>query len=165
MAERSQRVIGWRPADQYLRYVAAGLAYLVAGLHLFHPQLGFPQLVMVLTLDDPVRHLLHDPRPVLFVLSGIAILIGIHLALFGFPRKPMYVLGMGLMVTYFVGYFAWHLTGHGGFLPNREPVYHGLHPVEAVLAHLSEYAWARWTKLAEAALFTVLLVLFFREAG
>lgn len=165
MAEHSQRAPAWRPTDRHLRYVAAGLAYLVAGLHLFHPQLGFPQLVRVLALDDPVRHLLHDPRPALFVLSGIAILVGIHLVLFGFPRKPMYVLGMLLVATYFVGYFAWHLTGHGGFLPGREPHYHGLHPVEAVLGHLGAYAWARWTKLAEALLFAVLAVLLYRERG
>lgn len=165
MAELWNRVAAYRPTGQYLRYIAAGLAYLVAGLHIFHPELGFLQLVTVLTLDDPLRHLLHDPRPLLFVLSGISILIGIQLVLFGFSRRLIYALGMLLMAVYFTGYFGWHLTGHGGFLPNREPIYHGLHPVEAVIAHLGEYAWARWTKVVEAVLFAVLAVLFSQETG
>lgn len=164
MAELRQRATAYRPPDQHLRYLAAGLAYLVAGLHIFHPRRGFPRLVSILTLDDPLRFLVHDPRPLLFVLSGIAIIVSIKLVLFGFPRKPIYALGMALMAIYFVGYFAWHLTGHGGFLPTREPLYHGLQPVEAVTVHLREYAWARWTKVTEVALFAVLAVLFYRES-
>lgn len=90
---------GYRPRDRQVRYVAAGLAYLVAALHIFHPRRGFPRLVTILTVEDP----------------------------------------------------------------GREPIYHGLDPVEAVVAHLREYALVRVTKLAEATLFTVLAVLFFRE--
>ena len=159
MAELQHQMAAYRPPDHYLRYLAAGLTYLVAALHIFHPQRGFPRLVTLLTLDDPLRHLLYDPRPLLFVVSGVALIIGIKLVLLGFPRKPIYLLGMPLVATYFVGYFAWHLTGHGGFLPSRKPVYHGLHPIEAVIVHLSEYAWARWTKAAEAVLFATLAVL------
>lgn len=163
MDERRHHIAAYRPSDQHLRYLAAGLIYLVAALHLFHPQRGFPRLVTLLTLDDPMRHLLYDPRPLLFVLSGVALILGIKLVLLGFPRKPIYLLGMLMIATYFVGYFAWHLTGHGGFLPSRDPLYHGLHPVEAVIAHLSEYAWARWTKVIEAVLVAVLAVLYSRE--
>lgn len=163
MAEIWHRTTAYRPTDQHLRYLAAGLAYLVAGLHLFHPRRGFPRFVKLLTLDDPMRHLLYDPRPLLFVLSGIAVLLGIHLVLLGFPRKPMYALGMLLMAVYFIGYFGWHLTGHGGYLPSREPLYHGLHPAEAVVVHLKESTWARWAKVVEAILFTVLAILLYRE--
>lgn len=163
MTKFRERETAHRLTDQQLRYIAAGLAYLVAGLHIFHPRRGFPRLVNVLLLDDPLRFLAHDPRPLLFVLSGLAIIISIKLVLFGVSRKPIYVFGMLLMAIYFGGYFAWHLTGHGGFLPTREPLYHGLHPIEAVMAHLTEYAWARWTKVAEAVLFIVLAVLFRRE--
>lgn len=67
------------------------------------------------------------------------------------------------MATYFEGYFAWHLTGHGGFLPGRDPLYHGLHPVEAMFAHLQEYKWPRVTKLSEAILIGLLTVLYYRE--
>ncbi len=78
-------------------------------------------------------------------------------------RKRIYVLGMVLMTAYFVGYFAWHLSGHGGFLPGREPLYHGLHPVEAVVAHLVDNPLVALAKLAEAALFAVLAVLYRQE--
>ena len=163
MAELQRQLAASRPPDHYLRYLAAGLTYLVAALHIFHPQRGFPRLATILTLDDPLRHLLYDPRPLLFVISGIALVIGIKLVLLGFPRKPIYLLGMLLVATYFVGYFTWHLTGHGGLLPSRKPLYHGLHPIAAVIAHLNEYAWARWTKVAEAVLFATLAVLYSRE--
>ena len=149
---------------QQLRYLGAGLAYLVAALHLFHPDLGFTALALILTLDRLLSHVLHDPRPVAFVFSALAIIIGINLVLVGFPRKPIYLLGMLLLATYFVGYFAWHLTGHGGFLPGREPHYHGLHPLEAVVAHLQEDVWARVAKPAEALLFCVLALLYYRES-
>lgn len=163
MANLWTRTTAYRPTDDHLRYLAAGLAYLVAAIHIFHPKRGFPRLAKILTLDDPMQHLIYDPRPLLFVLSGIAIIVAIKLALFGFPRKPLYVTGMALMAAYFAGYFAWHLSGHGGFLPVREPHYHGLPPVEATVAHLRGYAWARWSKLLEALLFVVLAALFFRE--
>ena len=149
---------------QYLRYLGAGLAYLVAALHLFHPDWGFATLVLILTFDQPLFHLLHDPRPVAFVLSALAIIIGTNLVLIGFPRKPIYLLGMFLIATYFVGYFAWHLTGHGGLLPGREPHYHGLHPLEAVVAHMQENVWARISKLTEALLFCVLALLYYRDS-
>lgn len=163
VAELSDRVRRFKPRDQPLRYLAAGLAFLVAGFHLFHPQRGFPRLVLVLGLDDPLQHLMYDPRPLLFVLSGVALIVGVNLVLVGLPREPIYLLGMLLVTTYFVGYFAWHLSGHGGFLPSRKPLYHGLRPVEAVITHLHDYSWARWTKVAEAFLFAVLAVLYYRE--
>jgi hypothetical protein len=72
---------------------------------------------------------------------------------------------MVLMATYFVGYFAWHLTGHGGFLPAREPHYHGLHPIEAVIRHMQEDMWARVSKLVEALLFGVLAFLYYSESN
>lgn len=151
-----------RVSETYLRYIGAALTYLVAGIHLFHPQRGFPRLVTVLGTGD-LSLLLYDPRPVLFVLSGFALITGVKLVILGLPRRPIYALGISLMLTYLVGYFAWHLTGHGGFLPGREPLYHGLHPVEAVIAHLAEYPLARVAKLAELALLLVLVALYRRE--
>lgn len=151
-----------RPTDAQLNYVGAGLAYLVAGIHLFHPMRGFPRLVGVLNSGDSSL-LVHDPRPVAFVLSGVAVLLGVKLVLLDVERKRIYAVGMALMATYLVGYFAWHLSGHGGFLPTREPLYHGLQPIESVVAHLAEYPLARLSKVAELALFAVLLLLYRRE--
>lgn len=42
-----------------LQYVAAGLAYVVAIIHLFHPTLGTPALVAYTAAGTP----LIDPRP------------------------------------------------------------------------------------------------------
>lgn len=144
-------------------YLGAALAYIVAGVHLFHPKRGFPRLVALVTTGN-ASLLVNDPRPVAFVLSALAILLGIKLVIADVARKHVYALGMVLVATYFVGYFAWHLSGHGGFLPGREPLYHGLHPVEAVISHLVNYPLAALSKLAEAALFIVLAVLYREES-
>lgn len=147
---------------QQLRYGGAGLAVLVAFLHLFHPNLGFPRLMLILSVDPSL--LVSHPRPLTFTASGIAIIVAVMLVWFGAPRKPIYALGMALMVTFIVGYFAWHFTGHGGFLPGRGAYGHGeLGPLENVIAHLASDAWARASKLAETALLIVLAVLYYRE--
>lgn len=162
MAESRTLFSEYQPTDRQLRYLGAALAFIVAGIHMFHPRRGFPRLVALL-LTDNESLLIGDPRPLVFVISGLAIIVGVLLVLWGFPRKPIYALGMVLMLTYIVGYFAWHLSGHGGFLPMREPIYHGLSPIEAVIEHIQEYPIARWSKIAEALLFAVLALLYRRE--
>lgn len=155
--------IGYRPADRHLRYAGAALAFVVAGIHLFHADRGFPRLVALVATDN-VGLLVTDPRPLLFVLSGVAILAGVFLVLWEFPRRPVYLAGMVLVSTYLLGYFAWHLTGHGGFLPGRAPHYHGLSPVEAVVDHLRRYPVVLLSKVAESLLLVVLAVLYRRDA-
>lgn len=147
---------------QQLRYGAAALAYTVAALHLFHPSHGFARLVTILAVQPGL--LVSSPRPLAFVLSGVAILIGVTLPLLGAKRKPIYVLGMMLMVTYITGYFAWHLSGHGGFLPVRKPLYHGLQPHQAVIQHLTTDPWAAASLVTELLLFGILGVLYRRES-
>lgn len=162
MAELRTRFSEYQPTDKQLRLLGAALAFVVAGIHLFHPKRGFPRLV-VLAATDNLDLLLGDPRPFLFVISGLAIIFGVLLVLWDFPEKPIYVLGILLMLTYIVGYFTWHLSGHGGFLPGREPLYHGLSPIEAVIAHLQDYPIARWSKLTELLLLATLVLLYRRE--
>ena len=67
------------------------------------------------------------------------------------------------MLAYIVGYFAWHLSGHGGFLPSREPLYHGMTPLEALVSHLSYDFRALISKLTELTLLAILIVLYRRE--
>lgn len=150
-----------RFTEQHLRYVAAGLAFVVAIVHLFHPDRGFPRLVQVVTFGWD--HLLYDPRPIAFVLSGFAIVVGINLVLLGVSRRRIYVLGTALMAVFLVGYFGWHFSGHGGFLPAREPNYHGMGPIEAAVSHLRGDPWARVAVLSETALFVVLAYLYRKE--
>lgn len=152
----------YRPTDQQLRYLGAALAYLVAAIHLFHPRRGFPRLVQYASSGN-LDLVALDPRPLLFVLSGLAILAGVKLVLLGFPRRPVYAAGMALMATFVVGYFAWHLSGHGGFLPGREPLYHGLAPHEAVLSHLGGDPWAAFAVVTELLLAAVLVFLLYRD--
>jgi len=105
-----------------------------------------------------------DRRPVAFVLSRFTLLAGIQLVVADIGRKQVYLLGMALVATYFVGYFAWHLSGHGGFLSGRELLYHGMHPVQAVITHLGSSPVAALSKLAEGMLFLVLATLYRRDS-
>lgn len=161
MSERSWRRPGTLATDRQLRYAAAALTYVVAAVHLFHPTHGFGRLVLVLAADPGL--LLADPRPLAFVLSGAALLLAVPAAALGAPKRPLYALGLALVAGYVVGYFAWHLSGHGGFLPGREPLYHGLAPHEAVLSHLGGDPWAAVAVLSELLLAGVLVLLLYRD--
>jgi len=145
--------------EENLAYLGAALAYLVAGIHLFHPDRGFPRLVALLATDN-ASLLVGDPRPALFVASALAILVGIKLVMLDIRPRLVYALGMALLATFFLGYFAWHFTGHGGFLPGREAVSHQVGPVESLVTHVTTYPLAALSKLVEAALFAVLAILY-----
>lgn len=144
--------------DGQLRTIAAGLAYVVSALYLFHPHLGVPGLLVYLNVGTPFI----DPRPVLFVGSGVALVGGVKLALFGVRRRPIYVLGILLLVGHLFGYGWWHLGGHGSALPGIAGYGHG-HTLSSLVVHLAEDRWALMTKLFELLLVGVLAVLFFRE--
>lgn len=141
--------------------IAAALVVVVAGLHLLHPGHGLLELFARLNGNPAV--LVYDPRPVAFVLSGTALLVGLSLSRNAPNRRPYYLAGIVLTLTYVVGYFAWHFTGHGGFLPGREPLLHGLSPVENVVVHVTGDVWAAAAKATETALMVVLAVLYRRE--
>lgn len=162
MSDTTRVGFAHQPTTQQLRYAGAMLAYLVGGLHLFHPKLGFPRLILLISANPDL--LLSDPRPVAFVLSGSALIIGVTVAATGFPTRWLYVLGAVLMLTYLTGYFAWHLSGHGGFLPGREPLYHGLTPLEAVTAHLGSDPWAAVAVGTETTLLAIIVALSRRES-
>ena len=155
--------VGWREAVTIdrLRYTAAGLAFVVAAIHLFHPDLGFFRLLRILATDPTLLE--SEPRPLAFVLSAFAILAGVNAATLGAPRRPLYVGGMLLMGTYVIGYVAWHYYGHGGFLPAREPHYHDAGPLELVVTHLTSDGWAAASVTLELVLFALLVALFLQD--
>lgn len=166
MANARSALADRRPTTRQLRVLAGGLAIVVAALHLFHPKIGLPRIVGVLLdfgVGAVVTFVSLDPRPLAFVFSGIILVLGVLLGTVGYPRKQLYLAGMALMAAYFLGYFAWHFSGHGGFLPGRKPLYHGMTPTQAVISHLSNEPTAAVSKLAEAALFATLAVLYGRE--
>lgn len=151
-----------RLSDRGLRYLAAGLAYVVALIHLFHPTLGTPAFVAYTLAGTP----LIDPRPAAFVLSGVAIIVGANLVLLGVPRKPIYLAGMALMVVHLAGYFGWHMAGHGAWWPLLDRPGHAHTLVEILFGphHLRGDPLALVSKLSEFALLVVLVVLYRRES-
>lgn len=146
--------------DRQLQYAAVALIYVVAAVHLFHPTHGVARLVLVLMVDPAL--LVADPRPLLFTLSGVGLILAVPAVSLGAPKRLLYRLGVVLMGIYLGGYFTWHLTGHGGFLPGREPVYHGMAPHEAVISHLGTDPYAAIAVVTELALAGLLVGLLLR---
>lgn len=142
---------------RYVRYAAAVLAAVVAGVHLLHPQLGGPRLLVHLQVGT-----LFDPRPIAFVLSAFLILFGIMLVYNRVLVRLVYVGGIVLMLTYLFGYAAWHtVLEHGAFWPHIEA--HGHHDAgvfEIIWIHLVDDTIAMASKLLEAALLVLLVVLY-----
>jgi hypothetical protein len=57
-----------------------------------------------------------DTRWPLFIVSGIALLLGTAIAHTRENRRPFYAAGIAVMLSYVVGYFAWHLLGHRQYI-------------------------------------------------
>ncbi|SFR61035.1 hypothetical protein [Halogeometricum limi] len=151
-----------RRSTRWLSYVAAALVLVVAGLHLFHPSHGLAALSVRLFGDPSL--LVYDPRPLAFVLSAFALAVGVPLARNAPSRRPYYAVGIAILALYLGGYFAWHFSGHGSFLPGREPLHHhGVSPLQNVVNHLTAEPLAAVSKTAELAGIAVLGVLFARE--
>jgi hypothetical protein len=158
----------WRPSLTVLRRetsarlapMAGGLAGFVAVLHLAHPTHGIGRFVQYLQLGA-----LYDPRPLLFTLSGLAIVAGLTFAYAGADREPLYLLGIGLMLVYILGYVSWHaFLGHGAFWPGIEGTGHTDETfVESVALHLLNDPYAMVSKLAEVTLAGLLVVLYRRS--
>lgn len=89
-----------------LRFVAAQLVFVVALLHL---GLGAFQWFRWLQAGFLLPR---DVRWPVFVLSGLAVLVGLYPARRTTDRRPYYAAGTVVMLGYAVGYFAWHLSGH-----------------------------------------------------
>ena len=100
------------------RLLAVQLLVLTAVIHL---SWGLPRVFAYL---DPAALELYlstaavpDPRPVLFVLSGGTLVVGIAATWLGYlPLARAYRLGIAMMMLYVVGWTVWHTTGHGQLL-------------------------------------------------
>lgn len=113
-----------------LHLVAVQLAFVVALIHLL---VGLRQWLLY-----AVGGILLPPdiRIPLWVASGLAILAGVVAAYRGAPREPLYILGIGLMLVFLLGYFSWHLGGHRAFFIAGDPRLHGTDPVSFVVDHV-----------------------------
>lgn len=107
-----------RSGSRALRLIAAQLVSVTAVVHLVW---GVPR---ALAYANPAALQLYattgalpDPRPFLFVLSGVAIFAGLVATRRGhLPLSTAYALGLAMMATYVVGWALWHTTGHGELL-------------------------------------------------
>jgi len=136
-----------------LRLIAGVLAVVVAGLHAYW---ALPDMARQLSVRQ-----FPDPRPAVFLLATMAMLMGVVLLLQGFDPLPIYVGGVGLMITFLGGYVAWHtVLEHGAFWPGRQAHgHHGAGAVEIVIDHLAADAFALVSKVTELVLLVVLVAL------
>lgn len=140
-----------------LRPAAAVLAAAVAAIHLFHPQLGAPRLVVYLRLGT-----LFDPRPLLFTVSAFLVVFGVLLVYHDLYVRAVYLSGAGLMLTYLLGYGVWHTAlDHGAFWPHLPSQGHtDIGVLETVAVHLAADAVAAVSALLEFGLFVLLVALY-----
>lgn len=143
-----------------LQFVTAGLALVVAGMHVLHPTQGGHALMAYAMVGQ-----LGDPRPLLFVIGSFALLFGIMLGFNGFDGKPLYLGGIVVSLAFFLGYGVWHtVLDHGAFWPHIEG--HGHHSGNAlvvVFEHLLSDSLALASSIAELALLGCLAALYYTE--
>ncbi len=89
-----------------LRFVASQLVFVAALIHLGMGVVEWFRYAAIGILVPP------DVRWPAFVLSGLAIIVGLWVAHRAEAKRPYYLLGIVAMGTYVGGYFLWHLTGH-----------------------------------------------------
>lgn len=93
-----------------VRFVASQLVFVVGLLHLGIGAVNWLRWAMAGFL------LPRDLRWPVFVVSGLAVLVGLYLAREADDRTPYYGAGVVVMLGYAVGYFGWHLSGHRSLL-------------------------------------------------
>jgi hypothetical protein len=89
-----------------LRFVSSQLVFVAALIHIGMGAVEWFRYATIGILVPP------DLRWPAFVLSGLAILVGLWGAYRAEAKRPFYLLGILAMLTYIGGYFLWHLTGH-----------------------------------------------------
>ena len=134
-----------------LKLVGVQLAVVSAAVHVWW---GFPRLLVYAQAGT-----FPDPRPILFLVSAALILAGVVALVGGVPERPLYAAGIALLAAYSVGYVAWHLGDHGGFLPGLTGATHTEPVVPVLLAHLADPADAisMLAQLGAIACFALLL--------
>lgn len=133
--------------------LGANLAFIVAGLHLLMGLRYWVLYAMGGVYIPP------DPRVTLWTISAIAIFAGMIALYVGAPKRPIYGLGVGMMLAYVLGYFSWHLGGHGRFYLGGTPDLHGVPLSAYLLDHLLAGPLETTSIVLEVALLVLLVVL------
>ena len=139
-----------------LRFVASQLVFVAALVHLGLGAIEWARYASYGFLLPP------DFRWPAFVFSGLAILGGLWLAHRAENRRPYYLLGILGMLTYVVGYFAWHLSGHRPRLVAGPSTHHHL-TVGFVLEHYFAGLFETLSLTVELAAALLLAVLYVAE--
>ena len=138
-----------------LKFSAAIIALFISAIHL---EWGLDRLLWQLEAG-----IVHDPRPALFVVSAIAIVIGLTLRVINVGNtRLLYLGGIVMMCAYLLGYLAWHsILGHGSFWPWNDHVhYHDSFTLAILAEHLKTDAVAGISKFLELVLLVILLILY-----
>ncbi|MFB6127847.1 MAG: hypothetical protein ABEJ79_11220 [Halolamina sp.] len=124
--------------ETVVRLVAVQGAVVAAVIHL---TVGAPRLLQYLR-----AWLFNDPRPYLFVPSGLVLLVVAAAVWQGRRVRPAAGVGLLLSASYMTGYAWWHLSGHGDNAPSHEVT----DPVGEVAGHLLADPLALVAFVAEA---------------
>ena len=130
------------------------MASITGGLHLM---IGVERLTYYLMASRPFI----DVRQPLFVLSGIAIFLGVTLWYRGLRRDVVYGAGILLMLGYIVGWLL--LGGHGSNYAWEAGGHHAANPLLTLLDHLTGDLYLFATKVTETTLLAVLVALLYDE--
>lgn len=136
-----------------LRFVASQLVFVVGLLHLGIGAMNWLRWAMAGFL------LPRDLRWPVFVVSGLAVLVGLYLAREADDRTPYYAAGIVVMLGYAVGYFGWHLSGHRPLLLLGQGTPTESVSVQWFLDHLFAGAVEAVSVFAEVAAAVLLVVL------
>jgi hypothetical protein len=145
--------------DGALRVAALQLTFVTAAVHLW---IGWQRWFVYIQAGTPWI----DPLQVLFVCSSLAVLGGYALAAWGVRRDLVYALGVGLMLTYLLGwvFMGGHRAGGAWIAPAWETTGH---THGTALATLLEHLFDDWrlvvTKTVEAIALVVLSILLYGE--
>jgi hypothetical protein len=130
------------------------MASLTGGLHLM---IGVERLTLYLMASRPFT----DIRQPLFVLSGVAIFLGVTLWYRGLRRDAVYAAGILLTLGYIVGWLL--LGGHGSNYAWEAGGHHAANPLITLLEHLTGDVYLFATKVTETTLLAVLVALLYDE--
>jgi len=147
--------------DAALRFGALQLALVTAAIHLW---VGWQRLFAYIQAGTPFI----DPLQILFVLSALGVLAGIALAARGLRWDYVYAGGVGIMLSYLVGWLllGGHRTGGAWLAPAWETVGHSHGGALGTLVeHLFSNVLLAASKVVEATCLAILLVLLYAERG
>jgi hypothetical protein len=141
-----------------LQFIASQLVLLSALIHVFLGAQKWGEYASVGILFPP------DIRWPLFVVSGVAVVVGIGLARGSARKRRWYLAGIVMMLGYVGAYFLWHLGGHRPLFLLGPATHHDL-TIEFIVAHYFAGPLETFTLTIELVAATLLSVLYVESEG